>query len=196
MGLFDLLDEEEQKFATGSNEPTLTVSGSSSAVDVGSDNDQFEASDVVKSETDGGGWISVDTKRTPSSTHQVELYETKVRDNIFPDDLVWAPYYRYGDKLFPARLCANNEVRFEPWVKKWPLPIDEAVVEIFCQEKSAESTQLIIVKQNKLLPFWKRDHKDLKSSYEGAPEWNEYRLNHVHVVRTKASLGSDGNSNV
>ncbi|RYH28842.1 hypothetical protein EON65_10705 [archaeon] len=184
MGLFDLLDEKEQMFANGTPEPTPhtpAVSPSSSVVDVVNDDGNSEPVKGASIVAEDDDWISTDAKKTPSRM-TVELYDTKVHNKILPENLIWAPHYRYKDRLFPARLCANNELQFESWVKTWPLPPDEAVVEIFCQEKSSASSPLIIVKQKKLLPFWKRNSTDVKSNYEGTLEWNETRLGNLHLV--------------
>eukprot|EP01031_Cornospumella_fuschlensis_P028219 gene28219-34075_t len=180
MGLFDLLDEEEQKLATGASEQVLTVSDSSSVVTVENHPEQPEPQ--MNAKDDGGdGWISADAKKTPNHA-VVDLYETKLCKKILPEELVWAPNYRYKDRLFPARLCANDEVKFESWVKTWPLPDDEAVVEIFRQEKTSTSRPLIIVKQKMLLPYWKRSGNDVRSNYEGSLEWNETRLDNLHAT--------------
>jgi hypothetical protein len=183
MGLFDLLDEEEQKFASDklvvkeelsltngpSEVPTVTEATAPESADKSAD----VSVEGLKGESTEG-WIDANEKKP--SNEPIVLYDTKTYP-IALDRLVWAPYYRYkGNNFFPARLCDNQEIRLESWVKTWPLPEDEVVVEIFCQAQAKYTARLLIVKRDKVFPYWAYNSQDKESNYEGPLEWNERRF--------------------
>jgi len=123
-------------------------------------------------------WIIANIPRTPSSsTKNLKLLDTVVVPTKL-DNLVWAPYYRFSNKLFCARICDNSEASLEGSITLWPIPDDKAVVEIFCQEKLSNTARLLLVENQKLVPFWAENKNDEKRKYpkEELNRWNMKRL--------------------
>lgn len=134
---------------------------------------------------DLGEWLSPSSSTKAAGTAApIDLLDTKVI-GVPLSRLVWAPNYRHGDKLFPARHCDNSEAIRESFIKVWPLPADETVVEIFCQENMKTTTKLSVVKSKKLIPYWAENNKDKESNYEDELVWNEKRWKTVQQALEK-----------
>lgn len=109
----------------------------------------------------------------------ISLWETKVRKTVLPNQLVWAPFYRFGGKPFCARVCENDEVERDLYIKT-PLGKDEIVVEFLRSPKTkALNTRLITVNESKLIPFYGKV-KDNEEANE--TEWNAGYMNKMLTV--------------
>eukprot|EP00981_Chlorochromonas_danica_P009881 scaffold2858_cov245-Ochromonas_danica.AAC.20 len=133
-------------------------------------------------EDDLGEWLSPSS--STGTAAPIDLLETKVI-GVPLSRLVWAPNYRFGNKLFPARHCDNTEAIRESFIKVWPLPADESVVEIFCPETTKTLSKLLVVKSKQLVPYWAENSKDKESNYQGTLVWNEKRWKAVQQALEK-----------
>jgi hypothetical protein len=164
-----------QELEDTQNEP---VSSDTSIISAPENDAIVEAAEVSQDD----GWLDARDpkgKKVPA----IPIFETKPRA-VSLENLVWAPYYRVQDKLFPARLCDNHEGVLENWIATWPLPEDEILVEVFCQEKLAKMSRLLVVKKNKILPYWAENKDDQEGNYDKR-EWNEKRMNATQKVSPK-----------
>lgn len=119
------------------------------------------------------------SKGTPSSKGPLQFTENKLI-KVDPSELVWAPFYRFGDKLFPARLSRQEELVFDPSV---PVTLDDnvVIVEFFSQVKSSRTCLRATVIANKVLPYWANRLDDDESSADKTC-WNAIRLKAMRKV--------------
>lgn len=136
------------------------------------------SSPAQKTRNEEDEWIAAGTKTTPNSK-QIKLLDTEVIKTK-PEELIWAPYYRFHFKLFCARLCENTEALLEPSIG-WPIPDDKVVVEFFCQEKINNVARFLMVERNKIIPYWASKKQDKKSRYpeEEQTRWNQSRCDEM-----------------
>jgi hypothetical protein len=99
-------------------------------------------------------------------------------------NLVWAPYYRYSNALFCARKCSEEEALSEKTIP-WPISEGEMVVEIFCQEVNSKTTQLLLVKSSKVIPYYALSSKDSRKGQIDSSKWNEANVQKMKKVNQK-----------
>lgn len=119
------------------------------------------------------------SKGTPSSKGPLQFTENKLI-KVDPSELVWAPFYRFGDKLFPARLSRQEELVFDPSV---PVTLEDnvVIVEFFSQVKSSRTCLRATVIASKVLPYWANRSDDDERSADKTC-WNANRLKALRKV--------------
>lgn len=100
------------------------------------------------------------------------LWPTKIQSVVRSEKLVWAPNYRYGNTLFPARVCEPSEAQSEWYIKNEPA-VDEVCVEIINAPRTPKNNnRLVFVKQKALVPYEGK-------TAQGFVEWCPILMNHV-----------------
>lgn len=145
------------------------------------DNDVVAASDDAAYVTDDEGkWIDAKAPmKSPSSSTKEIAFTQNALKWVESNTLVWAPFYRYGGTLFPARLCEHNELLLDDSVT---LPDDsKKIVEFFRQVKASKTTHRDTVIANKVIPYWARDERDDPDEADYS-QWNKYRVDYMRKV--------------
>ncbi len=120
---------------------------------------------------------------TNKEKNDIELFQTE----IFPvetKDLVWAPFYRFHNALFPARLCSIEEAVGERSIPE-RIEQDCVVVEFFKQVKYKDSSRLLLIEKAKIIPYYKKTNKDTS---DDLTRWNEGNFKTVKKVIFLSSL--------
>lgn len=142
--------------------------------------------EAVTQQSDGGHEGSIGGLESPNgSLERISYLEAPLID-LSLEKLVWAPLYSYGNCLFPARKCGDGEASRLSWIKSWPLPDDEMVVEILCQTKVKDSSSTLIVKKKDVRPLWSSKEKgsaqSCRPANDEAIQWSEDRMEQLRKV--------------
>jgi hypothetical protein len=187
MGLLDLLIEQDKIYAKSPAPPPVPNTSTSSSSS--NNNTSAISTNLFSSEgtnipptpsnqTDKDDkedeWINANGTSVRPENQPATVWDTRIVP-VPTSDLIWAPYYRIKGRLFPARLCKNEEALTESWLKVWPLPDDEVVVEILCQPKTSVTSRFLVVKSNQIVPFWAYNKQDQKTNYDQLV-WNDRRF--------------------
>ena len=112
---------------------------------------------------------------------KISLWNTRILKTVVPTRMVWAPYYRFRNKMFCARLCENDEIERDPYIKT-PLSDGECVVEFICAPKTEkEDTKLLKVYKKDVIPFYGKSMKC--SSEDSSPAWCPKLVDKMHQVQ-------------
>lgn len=139
MGLLDLLREQDELIAKSPAPAPAAVSVVPAPA---------PPPTAVPEAPKEGGWLTTTPRKGT-----IELLEAPLMP-LPLGRLVWAPWYRCHDKLFPARTCDPMDVRGEKWVQTWPIPRDETVIQLLVQEQTKTTSSHLIVKTHQLVPYW------------------------------------------
>jgi hypothetical protein len=123
------------------------------------------------------------------SPKKLEFIPNQQVKRLDPNRLIWANYHSWNT-VVPARLCDNQEALSEPTIKKWPIPPENVVVEVFGQVKGPESTRLLLVDRSQTFPFWAQSVDCEESDYETCDAWNNYRVNFLKKKVTNYILST------
>lgn len=165
-------EEEAQRLAASGSTTTTATREAPVQIDIApapsSSTPATPSKSVDKGEDE---WINAD--RTPQK--RVQFFPTDLTRKINPDRLVWASYYAWGGTSVPARLCDNQEALSEPTIQVWPIPANNAVVEILGQVQEGTNARLIIIDRAMMFPYWAKSTSDtlVDSSSEDEEEESE-----------------------
>lgn len=115
----------------------------------------------------------------PETDEPVSLWETKILKTVLPSKLVWAPFYRFGNQRFCARICDNDEIERDLYIQT-PILDSEVVVEfIRVPTTKRMDTRLLKVEKNKILPYYGKIEADEATCLT---HWNVNLLKKMHKV--------------
>jgi hypothetical protein len=115
------------------------------------------------------------------SSEKVGLWETKIQKTVPPSKLVWAPFYRFRNQCFCARLCDNIEGERSTHIAA-PILDTECVVEfIYAPKTRALDTRLLKVHKSKVVPYYGKGDRDALTA-EQLKMWDAGYTTKMHKV--------------
>jgi hypothetical protein len=125
------------------------------------------------------------------TSEKVNLWETKIQKTVPPSKLVWAPFFRFRNQYFCARLCDNTEAESAMHIPAPILPTECVVEFIYAPKTRALDTQLLKVLKSKVIPYYGKGERDALTAEE-LQTWEAGLLNKMRKVsHTLWYLGVD-----
>lgn len=147
-------------------------------------NGQPSIADVELEGEDDVGHVEDETEEFERTAERVSLWKTKIQKNgVLPSKMVWAPYYRFRNQYFCARLCEISELdHFYQAVVQQPIRENEAVVEfISAPTTMAMDNQLVKAYKDKLIPYYGKGNPDSLGA-DALQSWDEGYTKKMHKV--------------